>query len=75
MSASVILNKVWNYAHVLRDDGVGYGDYVEAALARLGNCSCIALPSHVHVGRSASRHRCIHAQCKLPINEVPHECV
>ncbi len=29
MIASEIVNKVWNYAHVLRDDGVGYGDYVE----------------------------------------------
>ena len=29
MSASEIVNKVWNYAHVLRDDGLGYGDYVE----------------------------------------------
>ena len=29
MSASEIVNKVWNYAHVLCDDGVGYGDYVE----------------------------------------------
>jgi len=29
LSASEIVNKVWNYAHVLRDDGVGYGDYVE----------------------------------------------
>ena len=29
MSASEIINKVWNYANVLRDDGVGYGDYVE----------------------------------------------
>ena len=29
MSASEIVNKVWNYAHVLRDVGVGYGDYVE----------------------------------------------
>ena len=29
MSASGIVNKVWNYAHVLRDDGVSYGDYVE----------------------------------------------
>ena len=29
MSASEIVNKVWNYANVLRDDGVGYGDYVE----------------------------------------------
>jgi type I restriction enzyme M protein len=28
LSASEIVNKVWNYAHVLRDDGVGYGDYV-----------------------------------------------
>jgi type I restriction enzyme M protein len=24
-----ITDKVWNYAHVLRDDGVSYGDYVE----------------------------------------------
>jgi type I restriction enzyme M protein len=23
-----IVNKVWNYAQVLRDDGMGYGDYV-----------------------------------------------
>lgn len=29
MSASEIVNKVWNYANVLRDDGVSYGDYVE----------------------------------------------
>ena len=29
MSASEIVNKVWNYSHFLRDDGVGYGDYVE----------------------------------------------
>ncbi|MGH6919756.1 MAG: type I restriction-modification system subunit M N-terminal domain-containing protein, partial [Geminicoccaceae bacterium] len=26
---AVLVNKVWNYAHVLRDDGVSYGDYVE----------------------------------------------
>lgn len=28
MSASEFF-KVWNYPQVLRDDGVGYGDYVE----------------------------------------------
>jgi hypothetical protein len=28
MSAS-ILSKVWNYAHVFKNAGVGYGDYVE----------------------------------------------
>ncbi len=28
-STSDIVNRVWNYAHVLRDEGVGYGDYVE----------------------------------------------
>ncbi len=27
--ASTIVNRVWNYCHVLRDDGVSYGDYVE----------------------------------------------
>ncbi len=29
MSASGITNKVWNYVHILRDDGFSYGNYVE----------------------------------------------
>jgi type I restriction enzyme M protein len=24
-----LVSKVWNYAHVLRDEGIPYGDYVE----------------------------------------------
>jgi type I restriction enzyme M protein len=24
-----IISKVWNFCNVLRDDGVGYGDYLE----------------------------------------------
>lgn len=31
MSVSEIVNKVWNYGHVLRDDSVSYGDYAEDA--------------------------------------------
>ena len=29
MSTASIVSKVWSYANVLRDDGVGYGDYLE----------------------------------------------
>jgi type I restriction enzyme M protein len=29
MTQSTIISKVWNFASVLRDDGVGYGDYLE----------------------------------------------
>lgn len=29
MTESALISKVWNFAHVLRDDGVGYGDYLE----------------------------------------------
>jgi type I restriction enzyme M protein len=29
MNASTIVAKVWSYCNVLRDDGVGYGDYLE----------------------------------------------
>ena len=32
-SASIVSN-VWNYAHVLKNAGVGYGDYVEVRAAR-----------------------------------------
>lgn len=27
--APTIVQKLWSYCHVLRDDGVSYGDYVE----------------------------------------------
>ena len=26
---TTLVTKVWNYAHVLRDQGISYGDYVE----------------------------------------------
>ncbi|HYX32758.1 MAG TPA: class I SAM-dependent DNA methyltransferase [Oligoflexus sp.] len=29
MNSSAIVNKVWSFCNVLRDDGVGYGDYLE----------------------------------------------
>ena len=29
MSPSNLVQKVWNFCHTLRDDGVGYGDYLE----------------------------------------------
>ena len=28
-NSATIVSKVWNYAHVLKNAGVGYGDYVE----------------------------------------------
>ncbi len=29
MNTSNLVQKVWNFCHTLRDDGVGYGDYLE----------------------------------------------
>jgi len=29
MNSSTLIQKVWNFCHTLRDDGVGYGDYLE----------------------------------------------
>src|SRR6185312_16853776 len=29
MTAAAIVSKVWSFCNVLRDDGVGYGDYLE----------------------------------------------
>lgn len=29
MNTSVLVQKIWNFCHTLRDDGVGYGDYLE----------------------------------------------
>ena len=29
MSEAGIVSKIWSFANILRDDGVGYGDYLE----------------------------------------------
>ena len=29
MNTTPIVSKVWSFCHTLRDDGVGYGDYLE----------------------------------------------
>ena len=29
MNTSSLVQKVWNFCHTLRDDGVGYSDYLE----------------------------------------------
>ena len=29
MNSSALVQKIWNFCHTLRDDGVGYGDYLE----------------------------------------------
>ena len=31
MNTSTLVQKLWNYCNVLRDDGMSYGDYVEQA--------------------------------------------
>ena len=32
MTSSAIVQKLWNYCNVLRDDGMSYGDYPSALL-------------------------------------------
>jgi len=29
MNTESLISKVWSFCHTLRDDGVGYGDYLE----------------------------------------------
>lgn len=35
MSASELVKRVWNYAHVMRDDDTGYMGYVDQILLNL----------------------------------------
>ena len=39
MNASTLVQKLWNYCNVLRDDGMSYGDYVE----QLANAKSVSL--------------------------------
>ena len=29
MNSATLVQKLWNYCNILRDDGLSYGDYVE----------------------------------------------
>ena len=35
MNASTLVQKLWNYCNVLRDDGMGYGDHLEKFIGLL----------------------------------------
>jgi type I restriction enzyme M protein len=38
MQAINIVQKLWNYCNVLRDDGMSYGDYVEQLMCQHDSC-------------------------------------
>ena len=49
MNASTLVQKLWNYCNVLRDDGMSYGDYVEQLTCLLfssGRCASRPLRGH-----------------------------
>ena len=35
MNASTLVQKLWNYCNVLRDDGMSYGGYIEQLIHRI----------------------------------------
>lgn len=57
MNSNTLVQKIWNFCHTLRDDGVGYGDYLEQLtyLLFLKLAHEYSLPPHnrdTHVPRS-----------------------
>lgn len=40
MTTNGIVQKIWNFCHTLRDDGVGYGDYLEQITYQLFLKNC-----------------------------------
>jgi hypothetical protein len=57
--STAIVSKVWNYAHVLKNAGVGYVDYIEARAAR-------ALITHLLLAPNF-RLRAVAQPCGLPV--------
>jgi hypothetical protein len=87
-SPAALVNKVRNYAHVLRDDGVSYGDYVEQIACllflkmdqehhdHLGDVSRIPVACHLFrdLGRPRPRRGGVVAQTlrPTPTGNPPH---
>jgi len=72
MSSATLVQKLWNYRNVLRDDGMSYGDYVEQLIylllvkmadersrPQVGQ----PRPREVHLGRVARPRRCLVGFC------------
>ena len=72
MNTSSIVQKLWNYCNVLRDDGMSYGDYVEAApahpCARGIRTSCSAQLTYLLFLKMADeRTRQLLLRCSRPL--------
>ncbi len=67
MTTDSIISEVWSFCHTLRDDGVGYGDYLEQLtyLIFLKMADEYARPPHnrkvgvLILGRQEVRLRCL----------------
>ena len=64
-SSATIVSKVWNYAHVLKNAGVGYGDYVEVRAARASITYLLLAPTF---GLRAGAQPCGLPPCGLPVS-------
>lgn len=67
-NAGPLVAKIWNYCHTLRDDGMGYGDYLEQPTYRTDDPAAVpengrriqqapALPRHPHPARTHRHER------------------
>ena len=72
MNTSSLIQKVWNFCHTLRDDGVGYGEQIVATLSRHLSCSRFrellppreAFEQKIHSALQAARDRLGHDTSK-----------
>ena len=46
---AALVQKLWNYCNILRDDGLSYGDYVEQLAFLLSNLEPFTLKATGHV--------------------------
>ena len=56
MTSSAIVQKLWNYYNILRDDGLSYGDYVEQLTYLLFLFTCAWNAGGKMANQRPSRH-------------------
>ena len=73
MNSSTLVQKLWNYCNVLRDDGMSYGDYPRLRGDRLPHLTYLLFSSGRYASRPLREHEPPLKRARAPFLKIADE--